>query len=305
MNFDEFQRAVEDIARAQGASDVGSLALRLAGHVGSVAEDCRSNVGAAATRLGDVLQSTAALAGKLGVSLGEIATSAIVKSRNRWLPPVGDHELLDDRYDATEQLPRTFAVTFSSYVKDDTHHAVMHLGLDPVGDPLRDLAYIADGYRWHDALHLAYAAILGWSPVLRALLGRKRRSTPVVDAIEDGGRAIVIEEGITAYIFAVAHERSFFEGVDHIESKVLERLLDMTSGLEVRSRSGYEWERAVLTGFEVWRAVCLFDGGVVKGDLRARTLEFLHPDLPTDGLVIALKDNPRAQDRKVAVGRGP
>ena len=34
-----------------------------------------------------------------------------------------------------------------------------------------------DGYRFHDVVHLAYAAILGWSPVTRALLDCKRRSS--------------------------------------------------------------------------------------------------------------------------------
>jgi hypothetical protein len=53
-----------------------------------------------------------------------------------------------------------------------------------------------------DVFHLAYAAVLGWSPVTRKLLDRKRRSNPQVDLAEDGGRAIVIEEGIAAMAFA-------------------------------------------------------------------------------------------------------
>jgi hypothetical protein len=35
---------------------------------------------------------------------------------------------------------------------------------------------------------------------------RKRRSNPNIDLAEDGGRAIAIEEGISALVFAYASE---------------------------------------------------------------------------------------------------
>ena len=38
-----------------------------------------------------------------------------------------------------------------------------------LGNDLMDNAYEDDGYRFHDVFHLACAAVLGWSPVLRAL----------------------------------------------------------------------------------------------------------------------------------------
>ena len=66
----------------------------------------------------------------------------------------------------------------------------------PFGEELTDNAYDHDGYRFHDIFHFAYAAVLGWSPITRALLRRKRKSRPLVDEVEDGGRAAVIEEGI-------------------------------------------------------------------------------------------------------------
>ena len=44
------------------------------------------------------------------------------------------------------------------------------------------------GYRWHDALHLAHAACLDWSPVLRSLAGLKRRSDSLTGHFEDGGQ---------------------------------------------------------------------------------------------------------------------
>lgn len=56
-------------------------------------------------------------------------------------------------------------------------------------------------YRFHDVFHLAYAAVLGWSPVLRALLKCKRKSHPWLDENQDGARAILIEEGISTFVF--------------------------------------------------------------------------------------------------------
>ena len=44
-----------------------------------------------------------------------------------------------------------------------------------------------------------------WSPTFRALIKQKRKSDPKVDDAQDGGRAIVVEEGLTAW---VSHKRS-------------------------------------------------------------------------------------------------
>jgi hypothetical protein len=35
-----------------------------------------------------------------------------------------------------------------------------------------------DAYRFHDAIHLGFMAVLGWSPTMRALLRLKRKSSP-------------------------------------------------------------------------------------------------------------------------------
>ena len=58
-----------------------------------------------------------------------------------------------------------------------------------IGDSLSDNAYVDDGYRFHDVMHLAHMAVLGWSPVMRNLLKLKRKSQPTIDEVEDGARA--------------------------------------------------------------------------------------------------------------------
>ena len=66
---------------------------------------------------------------------------------------------------------------------------------------------------YHDVFHYAYVAVLGWSPVVRALLQLKRKSNKVVDETQDGARANLIEEGIAALVFAEAKSQAFFKNV--------------------------------------------------------------------------------------------
>jgi hypothetical protein len=40
----------------------------------------------------------------------------------------------------------------------------------------------------------------------------KRRSRPDIDLAEDGGRAIAIEEAVSALVFAYASEHNYLEG---------------------------------------------------------------------------------------------
>ena len=55
-----------------------------------------------------------------------------------------------------------------------------------IGDTLTDNVRDPDHYRFHDVFHLAYAAILHWSPVVRALIKQKRKSVQYIDENEDG-----------------------------------------------------------------------------------------------------------------------
>src|SRR5436309_6986119 len=79
-----------------------------------------------------------------------------------------------------------------------------------LGSRLTDNKIGEDDYRFHDVFHLAYAALLGWSPCLRALLKAKRKSIPEVDESQDGARAILIEEGVSTLIFHHALRLNFF-----------------------------------------------------------------------------------------------
>jgi len=145
------------------------------------------------------------------------------------------------------------------------------------GSKLQDNAHEEDGYRYHDVFHFAFAAILGWSPVLRKLLKCKRPSSRSTDMVEDGGRAAVIDEALVAFIFAYAAKHDFLKKVERLDFGLLSTLQSMTVGLEVSERSSAQWEQAVLAGFQVWREVHGNRGGRIQVDMNARTLDYLGP----------------------------
>ena len=102
------------------------------------------------------------------------------------------------------------------------------------GDELTDNAHVKDGYGYHDVIHLSFAAVLGWSPLARKLLGVKRKSDQRRSIeVEDGGRAIATEEGLSAMIFAYARDYNLLEGKSSVSTELLRMIKNMVRHLEV------------------------------------------------------------------------
>lgn len=142
-----------------------------------------------------------------------------------------------------------------------------------IGDPLTDNIEEDDNYRFHDVFHLAYAAVLGWSPVLRALLKCKRKSCPTLDENQDGARAILIEEGISTLVFNHAKPH-FFAGVDGVDYRLLSTIKDFVKGYEVDDQPFWAWERAILRGYDVFRELVAARKGRVTLNLAQRDIFF-------------------------------
>ena len=120
--------------------------------------------------------------------------------------------------------------------------------------------------------------MLGWSPLTRLFFGVKRDSDPRVREVEDAGRATVIEEAISAFVFDYGRDESFLEGIENVDFSLLQAIIKLVSRLEVRDRSAHEWEQTILRGFAVWRELYAARGGVVRLDLDARTIDFESAD---------------------------
>ncbi len=224
--------------------------------------------------LGDLLWYLSNVATKHGLTLEEVATCNLGKTERRWKSIAdggGPRRLFDEDFPEGERLPRRMDVS----IEGASGRAITIVNGAALGDILLDNRYDNDGYRYHDVFHLSYASVLGWSPIVRALLRCKRKSNPKVDEVEDGGRAIGIEEGIAGMVFSYAERRNFLEGAEGVNYELLRTIRDMTSHLEVRRCTEGDWEKAIMAGFQVWRQVCADGGGRFRADLEQRSIELV------------------------------
>ncbi len=109
---------------------------------------------------------------------------------------------------------------------------------------------------------------------MRALIKQKRKSEKEYDEEQDSGRAIVVEEGLTAWIFSRAKELNFFEDQTRISFGLLKTISEFVAGYEVSKCPPKLWERAILDGYDVFRQMRDAEGGWIVGDRVARTIEF-------------------------------
>lgn len=277
------QAAAKTIQPIPGGDRVTVALLGLAGETGAVLTAYKKQLrdGPAdpefrarmREELGDALWYLSAVAHHLDLGLDDIATANLGKITDRWRHTPADAIPFDGELDPGEQLPRQADFVFTlTRGPEDREVSVLTCEGRQVGDPITNASHIADGYCFHDIFHLSYAAVLGWSPVMRSLLKRKRRSNPDTDEAEDGGRAIAIEEGISALVFAYASRHNYLDGKNHVDNDVLDTIQGMVAHLEVGAHRAADWEKAIITGFAAWRKLRRHGGGTVRLDLDAQTL---------------------------------
>lgn len=265
--------------------------------------DLNENIEQLKEELGDLLWYAAAVATASNLDLGQIADANLERARDRYLvsgqePNLADLDVYDASFSPQERFPRKVQFAFSEITVNDTVVATMSLAAaDPnafpdgpvsigndkaigfkvgesLGDPLTDNARIADGYRYHDAIHFGFMAVLGWSPNSRALLKIKRRSDIEVDECEDGARAIFAEEGLAAILSRLASRRMGFLKETTVDGETVEIARAATQGLEVASAPAWLWRRAISSGFIAMRSLIEHRGGYLLADLDARTLTY-------------------------------
>ncbi|MFD1042549.1 nucleoside triphosphate pyrophosphohydrolase family protein [Pseudoxanthomonas kaohsiungensis] len=268
--------------RDQLLSELAAAAGDLAAATGPQT-DIRNSV-ATTQFLGNHLALLSRVAASFELNLNEVAAQNLAKIADRW--PGDDPEYITpfdpvSDYPEYEQLPRNFTVEFDERANGGQKHVVQSIRGVFVGDRLTDNSVEEDGYRFHDVFHLAYVAHLGWSPVIRGLLKRKRKSMPHVDENQDGARAMIIEEGIATWIFNHAKIRGDnFAGVERgqLAFGLLKQLRQMVRGYEVDACPLWQWEYAILDGFRVFRELYEAKRGRVHVDMEAHTLVFEHMD---------------------------
>ncbi|WP_158628904.1 nucleoside triphosphate pyrophosphohydrolase family protein [Dyella choica] len=239
----------------------------------------------ACQHLGKILAEWALACHTFDLKVEDVAYENLAKTANRWPSEQAFLPFFDpsERYPEYEQFPRVFSIDFVERIEGGRTYVVQRLQDVNIGDRLTDNSNEPDDYRFHDVFHLAYVAYLGWSPVLRGLLKLKRKSQPKIDENEDGARATIIEEGIATWIFNHAKRRDHYENVAQgkLDYGLLKQIKSMVEGYEVEACPLWQWEMAILRGFEVFRMLKSNRGGRVTVNMNDHTLTYEELPHPT------------------------
>ena len=250
--------------------------------------------------LGDVLWFCASIATANNLSLDEIAEYNLTRARNRYgdlkpseLPNFDANSIPEQRF------PRRLVVKFTEVGgQNGRKQAQLHLvaaepnafpkgsrtaingkriGYDVgqvLGDPLTDHQRNADAYRFHDAIHLGFMAVLGWSPVMRYMLRIKRKADADAEEGDDSARQVFAEEGLAAVLAQLAKKRLGFLHERSVNETVLDIVHAITMDVEARACPDRLWAAAITQGFQVLHQLSQNGGGYVIANLDTRTLEY-------------------------------
>jgi NTP pyrophosphatase (non-canonical NTP hydrolase) len=226
-------------------------------------------------RLANILTHLVQAANESEVLLEDAAIANVRKAEDRW-PQVRVYPpLFDEEFPSDEQLPRLLEIDiYEREASNDKRYVLQSCRGLFIGDRLTDNIMEPDDYRFHDVFHYAYLAVLGWSPVTRALLKRKRKSQTRVDEGEDGARAALIEEGIATYIFGIAKDFDFFadQKPGDLNLTMLKNVRQFARGYEVYQTPLWLWEEAIIQGNHAFRYLREKRRGRIKLDVERRTL---------------------------------
>jgi NTP pyrophosphatase (non-canonical NTP hydrolase) len=259
IGFDELQTFVS-LQRFEPTSEFEKTLLKLAGDVGIVLADFESgrlsnNQAVLKGRLVEVMRALVKSADEAGVTLADAAQRNLEKIFDRW-PEQKKYPAPFDADDTLyEQLPRNLLIDIFEREEGRKLYVFQQCNGINIGDRLTDNAVEPDDYRFHDVFHYAYAAVLTWSPVTRALLRLKRKSKPLVDEAQDGARAVLIEEGIATWLFGQAKQLKFFAGLrsGDLSFDMLKTIRGFVAGYEPERAPLWLWEDSILQGYEAFR----------------------------------------------------
>ena len=232
-------------------------------------EITKNNYHIIANSIHDILFVMIQLANETKISLDSIARGNLKKIDSRWPKEKRYPAPFDMEFPKHERFPRKMSIDIFEETNEGREFVMQRYMDINIGDRLTDNASIDDDYRFHDVFHYAYVSILGWSPVTRALLRLKRKSCSRTDEIQDGARAILIEEGITTWIFNQARKQDLFENIKYggLSFDLLKSIDQFVKGYEVEKCPLWLWEEAILQGYDVFRFLKKHRRGKVHIDM--------------------------------------
>ena len=253
--------------------------IALAGTVGALLTDLSSqkindNRDVLSAHLVEIFRALVNAADEADIDLQAVAQRNVEKTLSRWPIVQKFTPLFDENDDDFGKLPRLLEIEIMERCEGGSTQVVQRCRGINIGDRLTDNIAEHDDYRFHDVFHLSYAAVLGWSPVVRALFRAKRKANPIVDEAQDGARAIVIEEAVSALVFSHAKRLNHFAISETVDYSLLKTVHGLVQGYEVDACPLWMWERAILDGFRVFRQFQQKRRGIVRANLTERTLTY-------------------------------
>lgn len=291
MEFSHYQeeasKTIQEYIQGREANKLVPF-LGLIGEAGSVITELKKNLrdGKAYTNynnklkeeLGDLLWYIATIATENNIKLEEVASNNLLKIKDRF--DLGQSEqfiIYDEGYPQEEQFLREFEVQFEVIVEGGKEKVKItnNTTQQQLGDIITDNSHSDDGYRFHDIFHFGYVAFLGWSPVVRKLMGIKRKSDLATDEVEDGARAAITEELISLYIYSHAMDHQLFKYSNSIDTEVLKTVQKLVTGIEVENCTQKQWEKAIINSYKVYDELRKNKGGRVLVSVKNRKLTYL------------------------------
>ena len=238
--------------------------------------------------IGEAMWYLAAISTHFHIDLEAVAEKNIEQNRRRWGSHRDEqgklfHGRLADGYADKEKFPPNLTAEFTNTVGPNRISWLPVTGVlvdgKAFGDPVDDNSDTDDGYRFHDILHFAFAAYLNWSPVVRKLMGNKRKSDAKRDKFDDGARARDTEEAVSNLIHRDAKANNFYREAKHLDSKLLHEIQGHVRDLEVRDRTAHEWQTCIISAYEIFRKLHENEGGFVDVYLDEPRLIFRRRDV--------------------------
>lgn len=254
--------------------------LALAGRVGALLDyvfhnSVKKNRDAITSHLVYILSCLIEVAGLTGISIETAARRNLIKITDRWPINKRESKLFDDtiKLPPEERLPKKMDIWIEEKKSGNQFYVIQKVGPIIIGDRITDNVLDPDDYRFHDVFHWSYVAVLGWSPVIRRMLHCKRKSLPEKDENEDGARAAIIEEAVSAWIFQQAKRgRSYFKNFENIEYTLLKAIRELVTGFEAESIPLWQWENAILQGYSVFNTLRQTRKGTIRVDMNKRCI---------------------------------
>lgn len=227
----------------------------------------------------DGLHEISLLSGK---SLEEIAVDSIEKNRKYWSDPEAGAPVFDGDgvFPHYEMLPRNFKIKFIDIKKESDENdirrneTIIIMNDVQLGDRLTDNTPEESGYRYHDVFHMMAATCLGWSPVFRRMLKKKRKSNKIIDENEDGARAAIIEEAVVSQVYRYGKQIDFNENAN-LDENIIKLIMEMTTEYECNRLEGRDWKLYVKRSIELFGKIRGGFEGTIEFDAEKRNYKII------------------------------